>query len=390
MPSLALPVWGSHVAKQDYYSLLEVTREANADDLKRSYRKLAMKYHPDRNPGDKAAEAKFKEVSEAYEVLRDDSKRAAYDRFGHAAFENGGGNAAGGFGFQQGGLGDIFDQMFGEFMGGRRNAGARTRAGADLRAQVEIDLSDAFAGTKVDMRVPTRVQCDACNGTGSANKQAERETCGTCNGAGKVRAQQGFFLVERSCPTCGGSGRILRNPCRVCSGVGTVPRERTLAVTIPAGIEDGVRIRLAGEGESGAAGAPAGDLYVHVAIRAHDIFQRDGANIYCRVPLRMTQAALGGDFEVPVIDGSRTKVKIPAGTQTGDQFRIRGKGFSVLRSAARGDMYVQVAVETPQQLTRRQRELLEEFEAEAQRHKEGSPESDGFFAKVAAFFDGRS
>ncbi len=378
------------MAKQDYYALLEVAREATADDLKRSYRKLAMKYHPDRNPGDKASEAKFKEVSEAYEVLRDETKRAAYDRFGHAAFEGNSGGAAGGFGFQEGGLGDIFDQMFGEFMGGRRNGGARTRAGADLRAQVEIDLADAFGGTKVDLRVPTRVHCDACNGTGSANKQAERDTCGTCNGAGKVRAQQGFFLVERSCPTCGGSGRILRNPCRVCSGAGTVPRERSLSVTIPAGVEDGVRIRLAAEGEAGAAGAAAGDLYVHVAIRPHDIFQRDGANIYCRVPLRMTQAALGGDVEVPVIDGSRTKVKIPPGTQTGDQFRIRGKGFSVLRSAARGDMYVQVAVETPQQLTRRQRELLEEFESEAHRHKDGSPESDGFFAKVAAFFEGRS
>ena len=365
-------------------------REATADDLKRSYRKLAMKYHPDRNPGDKASEAKFKEISEAYDVLRDDSKRAAYDRFGHAAFEQGGGNAAGGFGFQEGGLGDIFDQMFGEFMGGRRSGGSRNRAGADLRAQVEIDLAEAFAGTKVDLRVPTRVQCDACNGTGSANKQAERDTCSTCNGAGKVRAQQGFFLVERSCPTCGGTGRVLRNPCRVCSGAGTVPRERTLAITIPPGVEDGVRIRLAAEGEAGAAGAPPGDLYVHVAIRPHDIFQRDGANIYCRVPLRMTQAALGGDVEVPVIDGSRTKVKIPPGTQTGDQFRIRGKGFSVLRSSARGDMYVQVAVETPQQLTRRQRELLEEFESDAHRHKDGSPESDGFFAKVAAFFEGRT
>ena len=379
------------MAKQDYYALLEVPREASADDLKRSYRKLAMKYHPDRNPGDKAAESKFKEISEAYDVLRDDSKRAAYDRYGHAAFEQGGGNAAGGFGFQEGGLGDIFDQMFGEFMGGRRNGGgSRSRAGSDLRAQVEIDLAEAFAGTKVDLRVPTRVQCDACNGTGSANKQAERDTCSTCNGAGKVRAQQGFFLVERSCPTCGGTGRVLRNPCRVCSGAGTVPRERTLAVTIPPGVEDGVRIRLAAEGEAGAAGAPPGDLYVHVAIRSHDIFQRDGANIYCRVPLRMTQAALGGDVEVPVIDGSRTKVKIPPGTQTGDQFRIRGKGFSVLRSAARGDMYVQVAVETPQQLTRRQRELLEEFEREGVGNAKGSPESDGFFAKVAAFFEGRT
>ena len=377
------------MAKQDFYALLEVQREASADDLKKAYRKLAMKWHPDRNPGDKAAEAKFKEVSEAYEVLKDDQKRAAYDRYGHAAFENGGGAA--GFNFQEGGLGDIFDQMFGEFMGGRRGAGgARTRAGSDLRAQVEIDLVDAFAGTKVDLRVPTRVSCDACAGTGSAGKQAERDNCTTCGGSGKVRAQQGFFLVERTCPTCGGMGRVVRNPCRVCNGVGTVPRERTLSVSIPAGVEDGVRIRLAGEGEAGAASAAAGDLYVHVAIRPHDIFQRDGANIYCRVPLRLTQAALGGDVEVPVIDGSRAKVKVTPGTQTGDQFRLRGKGFSVLRSVARGDMYVQVAVETPQQLTKRQRELLEEFEAEAERHKNGSPEHEGFFAKVAAFFDGRT
>ena len=380
------------MAKQDYYALLESNRDASADDLKRAYRKQAMKFHPDRNPGDKAAEAKFKEVNEAYDVLRDDQKRAAYDRYGHAAFENGGPGGGAGFGFQEGGLGDIFDQMFGEFMGGRRGPGGqRTRAGSDLRAQVEIGLADAYAGTKVDLRIPTRVACDACAGTGSANKQAERDNCPTCGGSGKVRAQQGFFLVERSCPTCGGMGRVVRNPCRVCSGIGTVPRDRTLSVSIPAGVEDGVRIRLAGEGEAGGAGAPAGDLYVHVAIQPHDIFQRDGANIYCRVPLRMTQAALGGDVEVPVIDGSRAKVKITAGTQSGDQFRLRGKGFSVLRSAARGDMYVQVAVETPLQLTKRQRELLEEFEAEAAKHnKNGSPESEGFFAKVAAFFEGRT
>jgi molecular chaperone DnaJ len=379
------------VAKVDYYAILEVTREASADDLKKAYRKLAMKHHPDRNPGDKAAEAQFKELSEAYEILKDDQKRAAYDRYGHAAFENGGNGQAGGFGFQEGGLGDIFDQMFGEFMGGRRAQNGRgTRAGADLRAQVEIDLTDAFKGTKVELRIPTRVACDACAGTGSEKKQAERDTCATCGGAGKVRAQQGFFLVERTCPTCGGMGRVVRNPCRVCSGSGTVPRERSLAVTIPAGVEDGTRIRLGGEGEAGSAGAPAGDLYVHVAIRPHDIFQRDGANVYCRVPLRLTQAALGGDVEVPVIDGTRAKVKITPGTQTGDQFRLRGKGFSVLRSAARGDMYIQVAVETPLHLTRRQRELLEEFEAEAAGHKTGSPESEGFFAKVAAFFEGRS
>ncbi|MHB1303571.1 MAG: molecular chaperone DnaJ [Acidiphilium sp.] len=380
------------MAKTDYYELLGVQRGASADEMKKAYRKLAMQYHPDRNPGDKAAEQKFKDINEAYDVLKDEQKRAAYDRFGHAAFENGGGGpgaggfGGGGFGFE-GGIGDIFEQMFGEAMGGRR--GGRTeRAGADIRAAVEIDLTQAFAGTKAEVRVPTRVACDACNGTGSADKQAAADTCPTCGGAGRVRAQQGFFMVERTCPTCGGSGRTVRNPCRVCGGVGTVPRERTLSVTIPAGVEDGTRIRLSGEGEAGGRGASPGDLYVHVAIRPHAIFQRDGANIFCRVPLRMGQAALGGEIEVPAIDGSRARVKIPSGTQTGDQFRLRGKGFSVLRSTQRGDMYIQVAVETPQNLSKRQRELLEEFERESGNTPSGSPEHEGFFAKVKEFFDG--
>ena len=377
------------MAKQDYYATLGVSREASADELKKAYRKLAMQFHPDRNPGDKKAEARFKEVSEAYEVLKDDQKRAAYDRFGHAAFENGGpGAGAGGFDFSaSGGLGDIFDQMFGEFAGGRRG-GRGPRAGNDLRQGVEIDLAEAFHGTKVNLRVPTRVVCDACAGSGSEDKTRGVDTCPTCGGAGKVRAQQGFFVIERTCLTCHGAGRVVRNPCRVCQGSGTVPRERTLQVAIPAGVEDGTRIRLSGEGEAGANGAPAGDLYVHVGIRPHKLFQRDGANIFCRVPLRMTQAALGGEIEVPEIDGSRAKVKIPPGTQTGDQFRLRGKGFSVLRSAARGDMYIQVTVEIPQHLTRRQRELLEDFEAEAKAHGKESPEAEGFFAKVKEFFEG--
>jgi molecular chaperone DnaJ len=376
------------MAKQDYYEILGVPRGASAEDMKKAYRKLAMQYHPDRNPNNATAEQKFKEVNEAYDVLKDDQKRAAYDRFGHAAFENGGpgAGAAGGFGFE-GGLGDIFEQMFG---GGRRGGGERTQTGADLRAQVEIDLAEAFTGIKANVRVATRVTCDACAGSGSADKNAGADTCGTCGGAGRVRAQQGFFLVERTCPTCGGSGRTVRNPCRVCSGAGTVPRDKTLAVAIPAGVEDGTRIRLSGEGEAGGRGAAPGDLYVHVAIRPHDIFQRDGANIFCRVPIRMTQAALGGEVEVPTIDGSAAKVKIPAGTQTGEQFRLRGKGFSVLRSAARGDMYIQVAVETPQNLTRRQRELLDEFEQEAKAHTTHSPEHEGFFAKVKEFFEGKS
>jgi molecular chaperone DnaJ len=374
------------MAKQDYYATLEVARDASADALKKAYRKLAMKYHPDRNPGDKAAEGRFKELNEAYDILKDDQKRAAYDRFGHAAFENGGGGAPGGFDFGGGGLGDIFDQVFGDMMGGRRGGG-RQRAGADIRAQVEISLTEAFTGTKVPLRVPSRILCEACSGSGSENKDRAAETCPTCHGAGKVRAQQGFFLVERACPTCGGAGRVVRNPCKVCHGAGTVERERNLNVQIPAGVEDGTRIRLAGEGEAGGAGIPPGDLYVHVGVRPHDIFQRDGATIYCRVPLRMSQAALGAEVEVPVIDGTRTRVRIPAGTQTGEQFRLRGKGFSVLRSAARGDMYIQVAVETPQHLSKRQRELMEEFEAESVEHAKTSPDSEGFFAKVRDFFD---
>jgi len=377
------------MAKQDFYATLGVARDASADDLKKAYRKLAMQFHPDRNPGDKRAEARFKDANEAYDILKDDQKRSAYDRFGHAAFEQGGAGAGagmGGFDFSAGGdLGDIFDQMFG--MGGRRGGG-RTRTGSDLRQGIEIDLADAYSGTKITLRVPTRVKCESCGGSGSEDKGRAAETCPTCQGAGKVRVQQGFFLIERTCATCGGQGRVVRNPCRVCQGAGTVQRERSIQVAIPAGVEDGTRIRLSGEGEAGGQRAPNGDLYVHVSIRPHEFFQREQANVLMRVPLRMTQAALGADVEVPVVDGSRAKVKIPAGTQTGDQFRLRGKGFSVLRSAARGDMFIQVAVETPQNLSPRQRELLEAFEVEAEKGSKGSPDHEGFFAKMAAFFEG--
>lgn len=379
--------------KRDYYEVLGVGRDADEDALKKAYRKLAMKWHPDRNQGDKEAEAKFKELNEAYDALKDPEKRAAYDRFGHAAFEQGG---AGQGGFHGGGspfggaFEDIFEEMFGRFGGGGRGGrGGATGRGADLRTQVEISLEEAFAGTKTNIRISTSVSCEACKGTGAEGGSASgAQTCPGCNGAGKVRAQQGFFLIERTCPTCGGSGRIIKNPCKICQGGGRVQRERTLNVTIPPGVEDGTRIRLAGEGEAGLRGAPAGDLYVDVAVRPHPIFQREGANIFIRVPLRMTQAALGGHVEVPSIDGGRARVSIPAGTQTGDQFRMRGKGFSVLRSAARGDMYVQVSVETPQNLTPKQRELLEQFEAEAEKGGRSSPESEGFFAKVKEFWDG--
>ena len=377
------------MAKQDYYATLGVAKDANADDLKKAYRKLAMQYHPDRNPGDAAAEAKFRETAEAYDVLKDDQKRAAYDRYGHAAFEQGGGAGfAQGFDFSGSDLGGIFDQVFGDIMGGRRGGGGRARTGADIRQAVEIDLAEAFAGTKVTLRVPTRVTCEPCAGTGSEDKTKPAETCAMCQGAGKVRAQQGFFLIERMCPTCNGAGKTIRQPCRVCRGAGTVQRERQLQVTIPPGVEDGTRIRVQGEGEAGGQGVQNGDLYVHVAIRPHAFFQREQANLLMRVPLRMTQAALGGDIEVPVIDGTKAKVKIPPGTQTGDQFRLRGKGFSVLRSTARGDMFIQVAVETPQHLTTRQRDLLEQFESEGQKDTKGSPENEGFFAKVREFFEG--
>lgn len=381
------------MSKRDYYEVLGVARDASEEDLKKAYRKLAMKWHPDRNQGDKDAEAKFKELNEAYDILKDAEKRAAYDRYGHAAFEQGGGGP-GGFGGGGSPFGgafeDIFEEMFGRFGGGRGGGrGGATGRGADLRTQVEISLEEAFAGTKTNIRISTSVSCEACKGTGAEGAAATgAQTCPGCQGSGKIRAQQGFFLIERTCPTCGGSGRIIKNPCKVCQGAGRVQRERTLNVTIPPGVEDGTRIRLAGEGEAGLRGAPAGDLYVDIALKPHPIFQREGANIFIRVPLRMSQAALGGHVEVPSIDGGRTRVTIPAGSQTGDQFRLRGKGFSVLRSAARGDMYVQVSVETPQNLTPKQRELLEQFEAEAAKGGRSSPESEGFFAKVKEFWDG--
>jgi molecular chaperone DnaJ len=379
------------MAKRDYYEVLGVSRDASEEDLKKAYRKLAMKLHPDRNPGDPTAEAKFKEVNEAYDVLKDPEKRAAYDRYGHAAFEGAAGAGPGGFQGGFGGFGanpfeDLFEEMFGRF-GGRGRGGASGR-GADLRQEVAISLEEAFSGTKRTIRVPTAVTCEACNGTGAEGGAANVHSCPTCQGIGKVRAQQGFFLIERTCPTCGGQGRVIRNPCKICHGAGRVQRDRTLSITIPAGVEDGTRIRLAGEGEAGLRGAPAGDLYVDVSVRPHPIFRRDGSTIFVRVPLRMTQAALGGTIEVPTIDGGKAKVTIPAGTQSGDRFRLRGKGFSVLRSAARGDMIVEVVVETPQNLTPRQRELLQQFEAEAEKSPRTSPESEGFFAKVREFWEG--
>jgi molecular chaperone DnaJ len=371
------------MAKQDFYELLGVSKSASADDLKKAYRKLAMQYHPDRNPGDKAAEQKFKDISEAYDVLKDDQKRAAYDRFGHAAFEGGRGGGAGDFGFAAG-FADIFDEMFGEFMGGRRGQGANAR-GNDLRYNLEITLEEAFKGKQTTVRVPTMAMCEACSGTG-AEAGSKPVSCPTCYGNGRVRAQQGFFTIERTCPSCHGVGRVIENPCRKCGGQGRLRKEKTLSVSIPAGVEDGTRIRLAGEGEAGLRGGAPGDLYIFLAVKPHRFFQRDAANIHCRVPIAMPTAALGGSIEVPTIDGGRAKVNVPAGTQSGHQFRLRNRGMSVLRSSSRGDMYVQVTVETPVHLTKRQQELLREFEKAGDSHTT-HPESEGFFAKVREFFE---
>jgi molecular chaperone DnaJ len=371
------------MAKKDFYELLGVSKSASADDLKKAYRKLAMQYHPDRNPGDQAAEQKFKDISEAYDVLKDDQKRAAYDRFGHAAFEGGRGGGAGDFGFAAG-FADIFDEMFGEFMGGRRGQGANAR-GNDLRYNLEITLEEAFKGKQTTVRVPTMAMCEACSGSG-AETGSKPVSCPTCYGNGRVRAQQGFFTIERTCPSCHGAGRVIENPCRKCGGQGRLRKEKTLSVSIPAGVEDGTRIRLAGEGEAGLRGGAPGDLYIFLAVKPHRFFQRDGANIHCRVPISMPSAALGGAIEVPTIDGGRAKVNVPAGTQSGHQFRLRNRGMSVLRSSSRGDMYVQVVVETPVHLTKRQQELLREFEKAGDSHTT-HPESEGFFAKVREFFE---
>ena len=343
------------MAKQDFYDLLGVGREASGDDIKKAFRKLAMQCHPDRNPGDKQAEQRFKDINEAYDVLKDEQRRAAYDRFGHAAFEQGGGRGDFGFG-GAGGFADIFEEMFGSMMGGGGGRTANNR-GNDLRYNLEITLEEAFKGRETQIRVPTLAPCDACQG-GGAEPGSKPINCPTCRGAGRVRTQQGFFTMERTCPACHGAGKVIDKPCRSCGGQGRTRKEKTLNVTIPPGVEDGTRIRLASEGEAGLRGGGNGDLYIFLAVNAHPLFQRDGANIHCRVPISMPTAALGGTIEVPTIDGSRAKVTIPAGTQSGHQFRLRGKGMSVLRSASRGDMFAQVSVETPVHLTKRQQELL--------------------------------
>ena len=384
----------------DFYTLLGVAKGANDDELKKAYRKLAMQYHPDRNAGNATAEKKFKAINEAYDVLKDPQKRAAYDRFGHDAFtnngmgnaSNGGGGGAPGFEFS-GSFSDIFEDLFSEFTGGRkRQAGGGASAqqsggarGSDLRYNLDISLEDAFRGKQQTIKVTTSGQCDSCNGSG-AEKGSQPETCNVCAGRGVVRAQQGFFTVERACGTCSGTGKVIKNPCRPCAGSGRVRRDKSLSVTIPAGVEEGTRIRLAGEGEAGFRGGSPGDLYIFLGIKPHRIFRRDGANIACNVPLKFSTAALGGHIEVPTIDGGRVKVTIPEGTQSGHQFRLKGKGMSVLHSQAKGDMYIEVAVETPVNLSKKQKDLLRDFDANTG-GKSTSPAVENFFSKVKDFWE---
>ena len=375
------------MSKRDYYELLGLSKGASADEIKKAYRAKAKELHPDRNADNPKAETQFKEVNEAYDVLKDADKKAAYDRFGHAAFEGGmgGGGRPGGQGDFTSAFSDVFDDLFGDFMGGGRRSGGRNRAtrGSDLRYNLRVSLEEAYTGLQKSIKVPTSVQCGSCNGTG-AESGSEPTTCPTCSGMGKVRATQGFFTVERTCPTCSGLGQMIKNPCRSCSGAGRVEKDRSLSVNVPAGVETGTRIRLSGEGEAGMRGGPAGDLYIFIEVEEHKIFNRDGLNLFCRVPVSMSSAALGGDIEVPTIDGGRSRVKIPQGSQSGRQMRLRGKGMPAIKSSHSGDMFIELAVETPVNLTSRQKELLREFEKLSE---DNNPESTSFFSSVKSFWD---
>ena len=372
------------MSKRDYYEVLGVDKSAGEREIKKAYKKLAMKYHPDRTQGDKGLEDKFKEIQEAYEILSDSQKRAAYDQYGHAGVDpnRGGGGFGGGADF-----GDIFGDVFGDiFGGGRGGRQSRARQGSDLRYNLELTLEEAVRGKSVDIRVPTLVECEVCDGSG-AKKGSSPKTCPTCHGNGQVQMRQGFFAVQQTCPTCSGKGKIIEDPCNSCHGHGRKEKTKALNVKIPAGVDTGDRIRLSGEGEAGENGAPPGDLYVQVHVREHDIFKRDGNNLYCEVPLSFTTAALGGELEVPTLDG-KVKLKISPETQTGRMFRLRGKGVKSVRSGAMGDLMCKVVVETPVNLSSRQKELLQELEESmGKASSKHSPKAQGFFDGVKKFFD---
>ncbi len=374
---------------KDFYKILGVEKSANADELKKAYRQMALKYHPDRNKDDKAAEAKFKEVNEAYDVLKDPQKRAAYDQFGTTDFAAGGGGRQGpDFSSMGGSFSDIFEGMFGDFMnrGGQQKTGPQR--GSDLQYTMEITLEEAFTGKESTIKIPINETCDKCTGSGAMPGTGE-EKCPTCDGQGRMRMQQGFFTIERTCPTCQGAGKIIREACDKCGGKGAIRREKTLKVKIPQGVDTGRRIRLTGEGEGGTRGGAPGDLYILLAIKPHKFFQREGTDLYCRVPIPMTKAALGGDLEVPTVDGKKTRFSIKAGTQNGQRVRLKGKGMPIMKSDQSGDMYVELQVEVPVNLTKKQQELMRQLDQtmtgkEALKH---SPEASGFFSKMKELWD---
>ena len=372
------------MSKQDFYDVLGVSKSADESSLKSAYRKLAMKYHPDRNPGDTNAEKKFKEVSEAYDVLSNPEKKAAYDQYGHEAFSGGSGQGfSEGFSSGFGSFSDIFEDFFGD-MSGRQGNNEQRKKGEDLKYEMTISLRDAYTGVKREINFDTLISCDSCRGSGSS-KNDGISSCGSCGGRGRIRASQGFFTVERTCPNCSGTGQVITDPCSSCNGEGRVRKNRKIEVSIPAGVEEGSRIRLSGEGASGQNGASSGDLYIFIGILQHELFQRDGMEIFCNVPISISDASLGGSVEVPTVSGGRAKVKIPAGTQSGDQLKLSGKGMPALRSVSFGDMIITLVVEIPKNLSSRQKELLREFDEESDHNN--IPQSTGFFTKVRDFWD---
>ena len=368
------------MADKDFYEILGVSRDASDDDIKKKYRKLAMKYHPDRNKDDKEAEKKFKEISASYEILKDPQKRAAYDQYGHDAFRQGGTGGAQGFGDFSGGFSDIFEEFFGGGFGSSSRQRGPSR-GSDLRYNMSISMSEAYKGKKSQIRIPSYVGCDTCAATGSADKSGP-STCSTCNGHGKVRSTSGFFSIERPCPTCGGEGTSLKNPCLKCSGTGKIKKQKTISVSIPAGVDTGTRIRISGEGEPGQRGVGNGDLYIFVEVQKDKLFEREEENIFCKIPISIITSILGGEVEVPTIEGKKARLTIPQGTQSETQFRLRGKGMSILRQNHRGDMYIEVNVEIPVNLTSKQKSILKEFEKEGGTSKAHSPKSQSFFQKI--------
>ena len=376
------------MAKKDYYETLGITKGASESEIKKAYRTKAKELHPDRNSGSQTAEEDFKAVNEAYEILKDSNKKAAYDQYGHAAFENGGFGGAGGGSDFSSAFSDVFEDLFGDFMGGssRRDSASSSKRGSDLRYNMSLTLEEAFKGKSTNINVPSSAKCDPCEGTGGKDG-TKPASCPTCGGLGKVRAQQGFFTVERTCPTCTGRGQVNKNPCRFCSGSGTTRKNKNLSVNIPAGVETGTRIRLTGEGEAGFQNGPPGDLYIFTEVLNHSIFQRESTNLFCQIPISIVKATLGGDIDSPTLDGGKTRVKIPAGVQNGKQLRLKGKGMPSVRGSSFGDLYIELVIETPVNLNQKQKDLLREFEETLYTDSNNNPAHSDFFSKVKRFWE---